>query len=69
MTKVLEFYHKSFGKSLSTFEVSKAFELEVGEWCTSGEGCYQEQVQNYNKKLKLMRNSAIQRLMYIFSNS
>jgi hypothetical protein len=40
MTKVLEFYHKSFGKSLSTFEVSKAFELEVGEWCTSGEGCY-----------------------------
>ena len=40
MTKVLEFYHKSFGKSLSTFEVSKAFELEVGEWCTSGGGCY-----------------------------
>ena len=40
MTKVLEFYHKSFGKSLSTFEVSKAFELEVGEWCTSKEGCY-----------------------------
>jgi hypothetical protein len=40
MTKVLEFYHKSFGKSLSTFEVSKAFKLEVGEWCTSGEGCY-----------------------------
>jgi hypothetical protein len=40
MTKVLEFYHKSFGKALSTFEVSKAFELEVGEWCTSEEGCY-----------------------------
>jgi hypothetical protein len=40
MTKVLEFYHKSFGKSLSTFEVSKVFEPEVGEWCTSGEGCY-----------------------------
>jgi hypothetical protein len=30
MTKVLEFYHKSFGKALSTFEVSKAFELVVG---------------------------------------
>jgi hypothetical protein len=29
MTKVLEFYHKSFGKSLSTSEVSKAFEIEV----------------------------------------
>ena len=40
ITKVLEFYHKSFGKSLSTFEVSKAFELDVGEWCTSEEGCY-----------------------------
>ena len=40
MTKVLEFYHKSFGKSLSTFEVSKAFAIEVGEWCTSGGGCY-----------------------------
>jgi len=40
MTKVLEFYHKSFGKSLSTSEVSKAFEIEVGEWCTSGVGCY-----------------------------
>ena len=40
MTKILEFYHKSFGKALSTFEVSKAFELEVGEWCTSEEGCY-----------------------------
>jgi hypothetical protein len=25
MRNVLEFYHKSFGKSLSTFEVSKAF--------------------------------------------
>ena len=35
MTKVLECYHKSFGKSLSTSEVSKAFEIEVGEWCTS----------------------------------
>ena len=40
MTKVLEFYHKSFGKSLSTSEVSKAFEIGLGEWCTSGEGCY-----------------------------
>jgi hypothetical protein len=40
MTKVLEFYHKSFGKSLSTSEVSKAFELEVGEWCISGGDCY-----------------------------
>jgi hypothetical protein len=38
MTKVLEFYHKSFGKSLSTSEVSKAFEIKVGEWCTSGGG-------------------------------
>jgi hypothetical protein len=40
MAKVLEFYHRNFGKSLSTSEVSKAFELEVGEWCTSGGGCY-----------------------------
>jgi hypothetical protein len=40
MTKVLEFYHKSFGKSLSTSEVSKAFAIEVGEWCTSGGDCY-----------------------------
>jgi hypothetical protein len=40
MTKVLEFYHKSFGKSLSTSEVSKAFEIKVGEWCTSEGGCY-----------------------------
>jgi hypothetical protein len=40
MTKVLEFYHKSFGKALSTSEVSKAFEIELGEWCTSGGCCY-----------------------------
>jgi hypothetical protein len=40
MKKVLEFYHNRFGKSQSTFEVSKAFKLEVGEWCTSGGGCY-----------------------------
>ena len=40
MTKVIEFYHKRFGKSLSTSEVSKAFAIEVGEWCTSGGGCY-----------------------------
>ena len=40
MTKVLEFYHKSFGKSLSTSEVSEAFEIKVGEWCTSRGGCY-----------------------------
>ena len=30
MKKVIEFYHKRFGKSLSTSEVSKAFEIEVG---------------------------------------
>jgi hypothetical protein len=40
MTNVLEFYHKSFGKSLSTSEVSKAFEIEVGEWCTLRGCCY-----------------------------
>jgi hypothetical protein len=40
MTKVLEFYHKSFGKLLSTSEVSKTFKIKVGEWCTSGGGCY-----------------------------
>jgi hypothetical protein len=40
MTKVLEFYHKLFGKSLSTFEVSKVCELKVGEWCPSEGGCY-----------------------------
>jgi hypothetical protein len=40
MTNILEFYHKSFGKSISTSEVSKAFTIEVGEWCTPGGGCY-----------------------------
>jgi uncharacterized protein YutD len=39
LKKVLEFYHKSFGKSLSTSEVSKLFEIEVGEWCDTG-ACY-----------------------------
>jgi hypothetical protein len=36
MTKVLKFYHKSSEKSLK----SKLFEVEVGDWCTSGEVCY-----------------------------
>jgi hypothetical protein len=27
-------------ESLSTSEVSKAFEIKVGEWCTSGGCCY-----------------------------
>jgi hypothetical protein len=40
MTKVLEFYHKNFGKSISTSEVSKTFAIEVGEWCPSGGVCY-----------------------------
>jgi hypothetical protein len=40
MTKVLKFYHKSFEKSLFISEVSKLFELEVGDWCTSGGVCY-----------------------------
>jgi hypothetical protein len=39
MKNVLEFYHKCFGKSLSTSEVSKLFEIEVGEWCDT-EACY-----------------------------
>jgi hypothetical protein len=39
MKNVLEFYHKSFGKSLSTSEVSNLFEIEVGEWCDTG-ACY-----------------------------
>jgi hypothetical protein len=39
MKNVLEFYHKSCGKSLSTSEVSKLFEIEVGEWCDTG-ACY-----------------------------
>ena len=39
MKNVLEFYHKSFGKSLSTSEVSNLFEIEVGEWCDTGV-CY-----------------------------
>jgi hypothetical protein len=34
LKNVLEFYHKSFGKSLSTSEVSSLFEIEVGEWCS-----------------------------------
>jgi hypothetical protein len=36
MTKVLKFYHKSSEKSLK----SKLSEVEVGDWCTSGEVCY-----------------------------
>ena len=40
MTKLLQFYHKSFGKSLSISEVSKLFAIEVGEWCTPWGGCY-----------------------------
>jgi hypothetical protein len=40
ITKIVDFYLKSFGKSPSTSEVSKVFELEVGELCTSGEVCY-----------------------------
>jgi hypothetical protein len=51
MTKVLEFYHKSFGKSLSTSEVSKAFAIEVGEWCTSGGDCYIQNKKRINDKL------------------
>ena len=39
MKNVLEFYHKSFGKSLSTSEVSNLLETEVGEWCETG-ACY-----------------------------
>jgi hypothetical protein len=40
MKNVLEFYHKNFGKSLSTSEVSNLFEIEVGEWCDTG-ACYE----------------------------
>jgi hypothetical protein len=40
MTKVLEFYHKNCGKSLLTYDVSKEFELEVGERCTLDSVCY-----------------------------
>ena len=40
MTKVLKFYHKSSEKSLFISEVSKLFELEVGDWCTSDRVCY-----------------------------
>ena len=36
MKNVLEFYHKSFGNSLTT---SNLFEIEVGEWCDTG-ACY-----------------------------
>ena len=39
LKNVLEFYHKSFGKSLSTSEVSNLFEIEIGEWCDTG-ACY-----------------------------
>jgi hypothetical protein len=39
LKKVLEFYHKSFGKSLSTSEVSELFEIQIGEWCDTG-ACY-----------------------------
>jgi hypothetical protein len=40
MRKVLEIYHESFGKSLSTSDESTAFVKEVGEWCPSGGACY-----------------------------
>jgi hypothetical protein len=50
MTKVLEFYHKSFGKSLSTSEVSTTFEIKVGEWCTSGICCYISVLEIKGKK-------------------
>jgi uncharacterized protein YutE (UPF0331/DUF86 family) len=33
MTRILKFYHKSS-------EVSKLFELKVGDWCTSDKVCY-----------------------------
>jgi hypothetical protein len=39
MKNVLEFYHKIFGKSLSTSEVSNLFQIEFGEWCDTG-ACY-----------------------------
>jgi hypothetical protein len=39
LKNVLEFYHTSFGKSLSTSEVSNLFEIEVGKWCDTG-ACY-----------------------------
>jgi hypothetical protein len=40
MRKVLEIYHKSFGKSLSTSDESTAFVKEVGDWCDLGGVCY-----------------------------
>jgi hypothetical protein len=43
MKNVLEFYHKSFGKPLSTSEVSNLFEIEVGEWCDTG-ACYIQRI-------------------------
>jgi hypothetical protein len=64
MTKVLEFYHKSFGKSLSTFEVLKAFELEVGEWCTSGEGCYISVPEVKKKTEWLCKNNRTHKTKY-----
>jgi hypothetical protein len=39
MKNVLQFYHKNFGKSLATSEVTNLFEIEVGEWCDTG-ACY-----------------------------
>ena len=39
LKNVLEFYHKSFGKSLSISEVSELFEIQIGEWCDTG-ACY-----------------------------
>ena len=65
MTKVLEFYHKSFGKSLSTFEVLKAFELEVGEWCTSGEGCYISVPEVKKKTEWLCKNNRTHKTKYL----
>jgi hypothetical protein len=64
MTKVLEFYYKSFGNSLSTSEVSKAFELEVGEWCTSGGGCYISVLEVKEKAKWLCKNNRTHQAKY-----
>jgi hypothetical protein len=64
MIKVLEFFHKSFGKSLSTSEVSKTFKIKVGEWCTSGGGCYISVPEVKKKTTWICKNSRTHNATY-----
>jgi hypothetical protein len=63
MKNVLEFYHKSFGKSLSTSEVSNLFEIEVGEWCDTG-ACYMSVPEVKPKQEWICKNNKIHKTKF-----